>query len=65
MSEEKKHHPPIFLYAVPIHQAIATGDLATMKNIAAEADAHLATHGDVSAALEVLKTEIAKLEGRH
>jgi hypothetical protein len=33
-----------------------------MKALAKEAEAHLHEHGDVSAALEGLKIEIAKLE---
>jgi hypothetical protein len=51
------------LYGVAIHQSIATGDLAMMKAVAAQAQQYLADHGDVSAALEGLKIEIAKLEG--
>jgi len=52
------------LYAVSIHHCIAQGDLAKMKSLVTEAETHLADHGDVSAALEVLKTEIAKLENK-
>jgi hypothetical protein len=63
MSQEKQ---PVFrpLYAVAVHQAIASGDHAKMKAVAAEAQQHLAEHGDVSAALEALKSEIAKLEAK-
>ena len=50
------------LYAVPIHYAAASGDLSKMKQMASDAEQHVHQHGDVSAALEVLKTEIAKLE---
>ena len=50
------------LYAVPIHEATASGDLAKMKAIAAEAEQYLMDHGNVSAALHVLKVEIAKME---
>jgi phage shock protein A len=49
-------------YGVAIHQAIAQGDLQRMKTVASEAEAHLRQYGDVRSALEVLKTEIAKLE---
>lgn len=49
-------------YGNAIHQAIATGDLAQMKATAKLAEQHLAQHGDVSAALEALKVEIAKLQ---
>ena len=49
-------------YGVAIQQAVAGGDLAQMKKTAAEAEKHLHDHGDVRAALEVLKIEIAKRE---
>ena len=61
MAEEKKKGP-IYLYAVAIHNAAASGQLNQMKKVAAEADQHLKDHGNVSAALEALKVEIAKLE---
>jgi len=48
------------LYAPPIQEAIAKGDLARMKQLAAEAEAHLKQVGDVRAALEYLKIEIAR-----
>ena len=47
---------------VTIHNAAASGDLAEMKKVAAQAEQYLKGYGDVSAALEVLKVEIAKLE---
>lgn len=50
------------LYGVSIHEAAASGDIAQMKEVAAAAEAHLGEVGDVSAALEALKVEIAKLE---
>ncbi len=53
---------PIILYGVSIHRAIASGDLAQMKNVAKEAEQYLAQAGDLPAALEALKIEIAKLE---
>jgi hypothetical protein len=53
------------LYAVPIHECAASGDLAAMKKMAAEAEQYVSQHGNVSAALEVLKMEIAKLEAKH
>jgi Domain of unknown function (DUF1843) len=62
MAEKNKPHIPVILYGVGIHQAAASGDLAAMKKIAAEAEAFLKSHGDVGAALEALKIEIAKLE---
>jgi hypothetical protein len=53
------------LYAVTIQHAFASGDLAAMKKVAAEAEQHLAQYGNVGAALEALKMEIAKLEAKH
>jgi hypothetical protein len=61
---DKKNNHVHMLYAVVIHQCAAGGNLAEMKKVAAEAEAHLKSHGDVSAALEALKIEIAKLEGK-
>jgi hypothetical protein len=60
---EKMEHRPIIrpLYAVTIHHCCAKGDLAEMKALATEAE-QLQEHGNLSAALEVLKCEIAKLE---
>ena len=48
------------LYGPPIQEAIAKGDLPRMKKLAAEAEEHLKQVGDVQAALEYLKIEIAK-----
>jgi hypothetical protein len=47
-----------------MYEAAASGDLQKMKEAAAEAEKHLAEHGNVAAALELLKLEIAKLEAR-
>jgi hypothetical protein len=52
------------LYGVTIHKCIAGGDLQKMKDLCAEAEKQVATYGDVSAALEVLKSEIAKAEAK-
>ena len=53
---------PVPPYGIAIQQAVASGDLAQMKKAAADAEKHLHDHGDVRAALEALKLEIAKLE---
>jgi phage shock protein A len=53
------------MYGPPILGAIAKGDLAEMKALAKEAEQYLHHYGDVSAALEALKVEIAKLEAKH
>lgn len=55
---------PVPLYAVTIHHCIGEGDLNKMRQLCAEAEKHLAEHGDVGAALEVLKAEIAKAEAK-
>jgi Domain of unknown function (DUF1843) len=52
------------LYGPPIHDAIARGDLPKMKQLAAEAETHLQQVGDLRAALEYLKIEIARMEQR-
>ena len=49
-------------YGPPIQEAIAKGDLAQMKQVAAQAEQHLQQAGDVPAALQALKIEIAKAE---
>lgn len=61
MSESHHGHPHP-LYAVTIHHCIAGGELQKMKDLCIQAEKHLADHGDVRAALEVLKAEIAKAE---
>jgi hypothetical protein len=62
MAEKQLH--PVPPYGPPIQQAIASGDLARMREVAASAQAYLAQSGNVSAALEALKIEIAKLEAK-
>lgn len=52
-------------YGVVMRDAVASGDLARMKQAAAEAEEYLREYGDVAAALEVLRIEIAKAEGGH
>jgi Domain of unknown function (DUF1843) len=54
--------PAVPPYGTGIQEAIARGDLAAMKQVAADAERHLKETGDVRAALEYLKIEIAKLE---
>lgn len=48
------------LYGVAIHEAIKSGDIKAMKKVQQEAEAYLKDHGDVGAALEILKVELAK-----
>jgi uncharacterized protein DUF1843 len=52
------------MYGDAMQEAVASGELVKMKAVARQAEEHLRQHGDVSAALEVLKVEIAKLEKR-
>ncbi len=49
-------------YGVAIQEAVASGDLAKMKEAAQQAEQYVREWGDVSSALEVLKLEISKLE---
>lgn len=53
---------PVPPYGTAIQEAIAKGDLAQMKQVAAEAEKHLQQAGDVRGALEGLKIEIARHE---
>lgn len=58
----KKAKPPIIrpLYAVPIKECAASGNLREMKSMAAQARKHIA---DVQAALTKLEQSIAKVGG--
>lgn len=51
-------------YGTAIQEAVASGDLERMKQVAAQAEEHIRQYGNVPAALEALKLEIAKLEKR-
>jgi hypothetical protein len=51
---------PMPLYASTIHEAVARGDLDEMKKLEAQAQEHLSEWGNVPAAVEVLRAEIAK-----
>lgn len=55
---------PVILYGVAIHEAIASGDRGRMQSVAREAEAYLAQYGDLGAAIEILKSELAK-RGEH
>lgn len=50
------------MYGTAIAQAIASGDLKAMKALQKEAEKHLKEWGNMPAALEALKIEIAKAE---
>jgi hypothetical protein len=58
----KKPVVAIPLYAVTICEAVASGDLARMKEVARQAEEHVHTWGNVPASLEALKLEISKVQ---
>jgi hypothetical protein len=49
-------------YGVVIQEAIASGDLAKMKEAAKQAEQYVREWGNIPAALEALKLEISKQE---
>ena len=56
----------VVLYSITIREAVASRDLKQMKAIERQAEEFLEEHGNVAAALKILKQEIAKLEsGKH
>jgi hypothetical protein len=58
----RSHGGPVPPYGTAIQEAVASGDLTEMKQLARQAERFLMQYGDVRAALEVLKIEIRKLE---
>ncbi len=63
MADYDKKPPHIIpLYGVTIHEAVASGDLAKMKDVARQAEEHVQEWGNVPAALEALKLEISKVQ---
>lgn len=50
------------MYGPAIQEAVASGDLEKMKAVARQAEEHLREWGNIPAALEALKIEIARLE---
>jgi hypothetical protein len=52
------------LYAAPLTDAVASGDLARMKSLAAQAEQQLAQAPAIQTALTALKAEIAKIDNR-
>lgn len=54
----------IVAYGVAIQEAVASGDLGRMREAAKLGEQYLQDWGNVPAALEALKLEIAKLEKR-
>jgi HPt (histidine-containing phosphotransfer) domain-containing protein len=62
LSRESLMGSPVILYGAAIHEAAASGDVKKMKKVAEQAEAHIREHGNVPAALEALRIEIAKAE---
>ena len=62
--DEMEDDVMIVAYAPAIQQAIAKGDLAEMKAMLGHAEKILKEQGDLSAAIESLRIEIAKLESK-
>lgn len=50
------------VYGCAMREAIAAGDLDDMKTLVEQAEQHLRDYGNVPLILEMLKTEIAKVE---
>ncbi len=51
-------------YGPAIQEAALSGDVGKMREVATQVEEYLAEAGDLPAALELLKLEIAKLEGK-
>ena len=58
------HSPILPLYAAPIQSAIASGDLAQMKNLAKLAQQQLDQQPQLQSALEAAKKEVSRLQSR-
>jgi uncharacterized protein DUF1843 len=64
MADEYQPKPShvIPLYAVPIQEAVASGDVQRMKGLVTHAEEYVKTHSEIAGAVEKLKAEIARLE---
>jgi hypothetical protein len=60
--DTKPHIVP--LYAATIHNAIATGDLARLQALSAQADSLVSQQGDLGGAIAALKTAITNLQSQ-
>ena len=56
--------PTVLPYGVGIREAVASGDVDRMRAAQKDAEQYLGHCGDLSARLEALLMEIAKLEGK-
>ena len=55
---------PIAPYGTAMRTAVASGDVEKMREAKDAAEKYLQEYGNISAALESLKIEIAKLEAK-
>ena len=51
-------------YGNVMRDAVASGDLERMRQAARDAEEYLSEYGNVASALEVLRMEMSKLEGK-
>jgi dihydrodipicolinate synthase/N-acetylneuraminate lyase len=54
---------PIPPYGVAIHDAIASGDVGQMQQVASDAESYLKEFGEIGDGLKKLRAEIARLGG--
>lgn len=59
VAQGARQPPVVMLYAAALQEATASGDLARMKQIAAQAEAQLANNAEIASALAAIKAEIA------
>jgi hypothetical protein len=55
---------PIPPYGVAIHDAIASGDVSKMQQVAGDAESYLKEYGEIGDGLKKLHAEIERLGGR-
>lgn len=58
----EKRPPVIVLYGVALQEALQTGDLAQMKQVAEQAESWLKNSDEISTTLDALKEQIKRLE---
>ena len=58
----EKRTPVIVLYGVGMQEALKSGDLAQMKQVAAQAESWLRNSDEISTTLDALKQQINRLE---
>jgi hypothetical protein len=58
----EKRPPIIVLYGVPMQEALNSGDLAQMKQLAEQAESWLSNSEEIATTLDALKEQIKRLE---